>query len=327
MSDAVPVLSFDAIVDRLLKLEKPYFGNYPAMYSSWFGGIVTEPSLMLVPIDDHLVHRGDGVFEAFKCIGWNVYGLDRHLDRMEKSARGAFLSIPLERPQLVRTILETIRVGNRADCVVRVFLSRGPGGFSINPYESWASQLYIVITTLAVPPREKYEAGVTLKSSKIPMKKAYFANMKNCNYLPNVLMKKEAEDAGVDYTVSLDDEGFLGEGATENVGIITKSREFVVPRFSKVLRGVTITRVMELAAALVAKGDLTGIGERDISPEDAYNAAELMVFGTSFDILPVVAYDERTIGDGKPGPIFRKLLALVREDIAASPEMLTPVRG
>jgi branched-subunit amino acid aminotransferase/4-amino-4-deoxychorismate lyase len=327
MADSIPVLSFNAIVDRLHNLKKPYFGHYLAMYSSWYGGIVTEPSLMMVPIDDHLVHRGDGIFEAFKCIDWKVYGLDRHLDRLERSACGAFLPLPLDRPQLVRTILETITAGNSPNCVIRVFVSRGPGGFSINPYESPESQLYVVITELAMPNQEKYDIGVTLKSSKIPMKKAYFANMKNCNYLPNVLMKKEAEDAGVDYTVSLDDQGFLGEGATENVGIINKKREFIVPRFSKVLKGVTITRVMELAAALVAKGDLEGIREGDISPEEAYNAAEVMVFGTSFDVLPVVNYDGRIIGDGKPGPIFKKLLALIREDIRRSPEMLTAVMG
>jgi len=327
MSEEIRNLSFDEVVDRLIAMKQPHHKNYLAMYSSWYGGIITDPALMMVPIDDHLVHRGDGIFEAFKCVGWNVYALDLHLDRMARSAEGSFLSSPMSREQLKETILATIRAANVPDCFVRLFLSRGPGGFSTNPYECCASQVYIVVAALQLPGKEKYERGVSLESSRIPIKRAYFASIKSCNYLPNVLMKKEAEDAGVDYTISIDEQGFLGEGATENFGIITKEREFLVPRFGKILRGITITRMMELAQTLVAAGDLTRVGEADITPGQAYEAAEIMTFGTSFDVLAVVSYDGRKIGGGQPGPFYEKFLALFREDVRSCPQMLTSVRG
>jgi branched-chain amino acid aminotransferase len=322
----IEMLSFDAVIDRLLSQKLDYQQNYLAMYSSWYGGIIADPALMMVPIDDHLVHRGDGVFEACKCVAGNIYALDRHLDRLERSVAVSDLAWPMSRGQLVDAILATARVADGADCIIRLFISRGPGGFSTSPSECLASQLYIVVTTLKRPPREKYEQGVTLKSSRIPIKKAYFANVKSCNYLPNVLMKKEAEDAGVDYTVSLDEGEFLGEGPTENIGIVTAAGELLVPRFDRILRGITVTRSLELARQLAASKILTAIGEADITPGQAYTASEAMMFGTTFDILPVVRYDDRPIGDGRPGPVFKALLQLIEKDQRECSDMLTRVK-
>lgn len=327
MSEYVQTLSFDAVMDRLIALREAYHEDYLAMYSSWFGGIIREPALMMVPVDDHLVHRGDGIFEAFKCVEWNIYALQRHLERLERSAKGSGLKLPMNHSQLVETILATVRTANVPDCLIRMFVSRGPGGFSTNPYECPASQLYVIVTALKRPAKEKYDLGVTLKSSRIPIKKAYFANMKSCNYLPNVLMRKEAEDAGVDYTVSIDEQNFLGEGPTENIGIITKEREFLVPRFDRILRGITITRMIELAQTLVPSGFLTRVGEADITREQAYEAAEIMMFGTTFDALPVVNYDGMTIGTGRPGPVFHKFTELLEKDMRSRAEMLTAVKG
>lgn len=325
MTVSPPTLSFDQVVDRLVSLNKSWHENYLAMYSSWLGGIVKEPALMMVPLDDHLVHRGDGVFEAFKCVDGNVYGLGRHLDRMERSARTSGLSFPVDRSRLEGIILQTIRAAAVPDCLIRVYLSRGPGGFSTNPYECPESQLYIMVTTLSVPPQEKYSDGVRLVTSLVPMKRDYFANIKSCNYLPNVLMTKEARDKGVEFTVSLDEKGFLGEGATENVGIITREREFLVPRFDRILKGVTVSRMLELAGQLAAKGGLNDAREADISREDAYRAHEMMVFGTTFDILPVVTFDDRPIGNGKPGQFFENFLALLRQDMSNGSGMVTRV--
>lgn len=322
----IDTLSFDAVIDRLLSQKLDYQQNYLAMYSSWYGGIITDPALMMVPIDDHLVHRGDGVFEACKCVAGNIYALDRHLDRLERSVAAAGLAWPMSRGQLVEVIIATARVADAADCLIRLFISRGPGGFSTSPRECLASQLYVVVTTLKKPPREKYEQGVSLKSSRIPIKKAYFANVKSCNYLPNVLMKKEAEDAGVDYTVSLDEGKFLGEGPTENIGIVSVGGDFLVPRFDRILRGITITRALELARQLAAENVLTAIGEADITPGQAYAASEIMMFGTTFDILPVVRYDDRPIGSGRPGPVFKALLQLIEKDQRECSAMLTRVK-
>ncbi len=317
------ILTFDRIVDRLISLARPWFSNYLAMYSSWYGGIVVDPALMMVPLDDHLVHRGDGVFEAFLCRDWNIYMLDRHLARLDLSASALGLDIPEDRARLLEIIRDTIRAGNSGTCLVRLFASRGPGGFSANPYESAETQLYVIATAFQPLPPEKYEKGVRLATSTIPAK-TDFATIKSCNYLLNVLMKKEARDAGADYPVSVDENGFLAEGATENIGIVTRDGRFLIPRFRRILRGITVTRAVELAETLLGR-EITGIAEADITREQAFEAAEMLVMGTSIHVLPVVEYDGKKIGNGRPGPVFRRLLDLFSRDETKNTEVLTAV--
>ncbi|MFP3870427.1 MAG: aminotransferase class IV [Syntrophobacteria bacterium] len=304
---------------------KPYHEDYLALYSSVLGGVVTHPFLMAIPFDDHMVHRGDGIFEVFKCVNGSVYNLQAHLERLERSARAVFLRLPGRLGEITRLVTETIRIAGRHDCLVRLFVSRGPGGFTTNPYECPASQLYIMVCRLSPPPQEKYERGVTVKSSSIPIKSSYFANIKSCNYLPNVLMKKEAVDAGVDFTVSIDEDGFLGEGSTENIGVVTSELKLKLPRFSRILRGTTVTRAVELAESLVEEGKLQEVVFEDISIKEACTSAEILFFGTTFDILAAVQFDGHPIGAGHPGPIYHELRKRILWDIRENAAMQTPV--
>ncbi len=104
-----------------------------ALYSTAWGGIVTDPRLMQIPLDDHMVHRGDAVFEAFRCIAGAFYNLDAHLNRLQESAAEIRLRPPLPRARLLAALRAAVRAGGRRNCVVRVFFSRGPGSFSVNP--------------------------------------------------------------------------------------------------------------------------------------------------------------------------------------------------
>ena len=306
-------------------LVKPYHQNYLAMYSSILGGVVTDPFLMAVPVDDHMVHRGDGIFEAFKCVNGNIYNLRAHLERLERSARAVHLTLPASLEQITDLVIGTIRISGAQDCLIRLFVSRGPGGFTTNPYECPSSQIYIVACNPSVYPKEQSTEGVSIKSSSIPVKKSYFANIKSCNYLPNVLMKKEAVDAGVQYTISIDENGFLGEGSTENIGLVTPNRTLKFPRFARILKGTTVTRVAELAESLVADGKLEQVIFEDITLNEAYSGAEILLFGTTFDILPAVVFDGHSIGSGRPGEIYQLLHELLMMDIESNSALLTPV--
>jgi len=304
---------------------KPYHQNYLAMYSSVLGGVVTDPFLMTIPVDDHMVHRGDGIFEAFKCVNGNIYNLTAHLERLERSARAVYLTLPASLEHITDLVIGTIRIAGTRDCLIRLFVSRGPGGFTTNPYECPSSQIYIVACNPSVYPEEQSTEGVFIKSSSIPVKKSYFATIKSCNYLPNVLMKKEAVDAGVQYTVSIDENGFLGEGSTENIGLVTPDRTLKFPRFARILKGTTVTRVAELAESLVANGKLEQVVFEDITLNEAYSGAEILLFGTTFDILAAVIFDGHAIGSGRPGDIYQLLLELLTRDIENNSALHTPV--
>jgi branched-chain amino acid aminotransferase len=206
-------------------------------------------------------------------------------------------------------------LGGVEDYVVRLTVSRGPGSFAVNPYDCQGPQLYLLTIRLKRPPAETYERGVRLATAPFPAKTA-FAGIKTCDYLHNVLAKKSALDAGADYVVSFDAEGFLTEGATENVAVVTTSGELLVPPFERILKGVTLTRVMDLAGALVADGTLKAVVNRDLRRSDLpAAAAEVFLTSTSFDILGVTSWDGRPVGDGRVGPVTRALTALIDREI------------
>lgn len=317
-------LDFEQALAKLRARSFAHAAGYKAMYSSWLGGIVTDPALMFVPVDDHIVHRGDGVFEAIKFVDGKVYGLKRHLLRLENSAHQIGLKKDWTVDSLTQLILETSRASGVTDGLIRLYCSRGPGGFTTNPYESIGDQVYIVVTQLKNPPNEKYEKGLTVKASQVPAKETFWANIKSCNYLPNVLMKKESVDWGVDFTISVDDSGYIAESSTENCAIISSDGEFLVPSFSRTLRGITISRMMELAQPMIASGVLKGIREAQYKIEDILSAREMMMLGTTMDVLPVVRFENKSIGSGEPGPIYREFLRLLRADVDGNePEMIT----
>lgn len=305
-------------------LRRPYHAGYYAMYSSVFDGIVTDPVLMMLPIDDHMVHRGDGVFEALKAVNGRLYNLSAHLDRLLSSARGLALPMPAAFSRIEGIVVGTVQAGKRPDVMVRIFVSRGPGGFGVNPYECPASQLYVVASALGTPFMQVHPEGARVQTSRVQAKSAAMANIKNCNYAPNVLMKKEAVDAGVDFSVGFDENGCLTEGATENMGIVSRDNRLLFPKLDRILAGTTMLRIMALAEELVAGGTLAAVGFADISRQDILAAREFLIAGTTINVAAAVAFDAHVIGDGRPGPVYRLLSARLERDLRENTRLLTP---
>lgn len=305
--------------------EKPWQKNYLVMYSSQWRAFTADPELMLIPIDDHLVHRGDGVFDVMRCVGGKIYQLEEHLARLDRSAKAISLSAPEEYGRIRELIRILVRKGGHRECLIRVILSRGPGSFTTNPFDCPESHLYINVIRFKALPENYYRDGISIITSRIPIKKSFFATIKSCNYLPNVLMKMEAVQAGYGYSVGLDENGFLAEGSTENLGVVNAEGILKFPGFETTLSGITEKRVYELAHQLVGEGLLTDVRYGQISTDEAYHSREVFLTGTSLNILPVVEYDGRKIGDGSPGPAFARLSELLRLDMHENKALLTPV--
>lgn len=302
-----------------------YHADYYAMYSSWWNGITTEPNLMVVPVDDHMVHRGDGLFETFKCVDGAVYNLEAHLARLENGAKAIALQMPWSRGDIRRIIGEVLKAGGRRDALIRIFVSRGPGGHSANPYECPEPLLMVLAIRLPPPFMASHPDGARVGVSAVPNKEGMFAQVKSVNYLPNVLMKKQAVDAGVDFMLGFDKDGHMTELPTENFGIVTTERVLKVPRPDHILAGTTMGRVLALARDhLVPAGVLAGVEEADVPRAELETAAEMLVFGTSPHVTAVTEFAGRPVGDGKPGPVWRELSRLFEADLK-NPAMLTPV--
>jgi branched-subunit amino acid aminotransferase/4-amino-4-deoxychorismate lyase len=289
--------------------------NYYAMFSSLWNGIVTDPVLMSVPVDDHLVHRGDGVFETLKCVRGKIYLGREHVARLFASAQKIGLKSSFTQDEIIDVMRQVIRAGKRNDCLVRVLLSRGPGSFGVNPYDCPKAGLYVIAHKLTPSFMDAHPEGARCASSAIPVKPGFFATSKTCNYLPNALMKKEAVDKGVDFTISFDERDKIAEGATENLGLLNPRGELLVPNMDRILSGTTMLRVMELAKPLVARGTLARIAHADLGRDDLLTASEAFIFGTTPDVTAVVSFDGQLIGSGNPGPVARELNDLLHRDI------------
>ncbi len=284
------------------------------MYSTYWQGYIDDPRLMLIPMEDHLVHRGDGVFEAFKIVNGKIYLLKEHLDRLEFSSRSLHLEWPMSRQEVEKTLKEMIEIKKITLGGMRIFLSRGIGHYSANPYDAPKTHFHFVLLNSKMPAAEKYETGVSLGKSKIAPKPSPWANIKSCNYLPNVMMKREAVDRKMDFTIAFDESNYITECSTENLIILDQNNILCRPKLNQILSGTTMMRVFELAKKLQSAGDIAAIVERDISENDLLQAKELMIVGTTWDVLPITKYEEQQISQGKVGAVAKKMLELLRQD-------------
>lgn len=314
-----PILSAEDVVKALGQGSHSGRQKYRAMFSTWWGGILRDPNFMMVPVDDHMVHRGDAVFEAMKCVDRKIFALDQHLERLVRSAQCLSLNLPMALNEIRQVAIETTRVSEADSCLLRLFVSRGPGGFTANPYECIGSQLYLIITDFQPVSNRSYEEGVSVMLSQLACKDGFYATVKSCNYLTNVLMKKESVDRGVSFTVGRDSRGYLTESATENFAIVSKTNELWLPSFEHTLRGITATRVMELGKILIERGVLSDIKNHDIAIDDVRNCREAMMLGTTLDVLPVTQFEGERIGSGTVGEISKALHDLLRQDMCDGP--------
>ncbi|NQZ01308.1 MAG: aminotransferase class IV [Bdellovibrionales bacterium] len=288
--------------------------NYFAMYSSWLKGVTTDSRFMLLPIDDHIVHRGDAVFEAFRIHAGAIYDMKAHLDRLQASAKAIELPLPGSIEQIAHIIEETAKIAHQPQATVRLYVSRGPGGFTANPYETLGSGLYVVITPFAPLPEELYENGGKAGFAKTKMKESPWSAIKSCNYLQNVMMKKEAKDRGLDFTLSVSDEGYLGEGATENFAVII-GESLIAPPFDITLKGTTLRRVLDLAEKHKSELGLKEVTQRHVLKDELADFSEAFFIGTTVEVTPIVKLENSTIGDGKVGSRARGLRKLLQQDM------------
>ena len=320
-----PVFTSDEALTRLRQAVHAKASGFYAMYSSHLGGIVTDPALMVLPLDDHMVHRGHAVFDTAMIVSGKLYQLDAHLERFLRSAELARIPLPFAPPQLRQIIIETAAASGKRDAAVRYWLSAGPGGFGLSSAECVSSSFYVMIFRELSYAESYYTRGMKVITSAVPIKPPLFARIKSNNYLPNVLVVLEARDQGADNGIFIDERGLIGESSNMNVAFVTRDGVLRHPPFDAILSGITVQRLLHLARRLVAQGDLRDIVVADIAVTEGRAAAEMMLVGSSIKVAPVVEWDGQPIGDGKPGPIARKLLDMWRQDTLTAVDQLIPV--
>lgn len=321
---SLKVLSKDEIFAGKPKWREPGRSEYLAMYSSVFDGVITDPALMVIPIDDHIINRGDGIFEYFPVHNGYGYCFEDHMVRLQKSAEIVSLDLPFDIDTIRQITLETVAIGGAQCCGVRLFVSRGMGDFSCDPTTPEKSILYIIV--MKEPPLPTTPpAGVTAITTHVPSKPGFYAQVKTTCYLLNALVDLEAHRNNVRYGVWYDQDGHLAESSIDSVAIVSQDKIFKYPRFEHILKSTGLIRAAQLAEELVKSGELNGVCQTDITQHEVYESSEIFILGSG-DILPVLKYDGRTVGTGKPGPVYHRLWELLTKDRLEGPsEVRTPV--
>jgi 4-amino-4-deoxychorismate lyase len=318
----IPLLTETAALAELRTLRSRQPVEYAAFYSSQLKGIVTDAALMVLPFDDHIVHRGHGIFDTAAIVNGKIYDLDAHLDRFLRSAERSKLRLSCARDEMRDIIIQTTAASGRRDGSIRYWLSSGPGSLELTPAKGADPGFFVMIFGGLSYPARWYTDGLRVMTTTYPIKAPLYAITKATNYLPNVLMQMEAKEKGFDNGVFIDDDGNVGESSNMNVAFITRQGVFVHPKFDHILAGCTSLRLLELARAHQDRAMVSGVEVRDISAAEARASREMLLLGSSIKVAPVIQWDDQTVGDGKPGPVSKALLQLLEEDMRSSDRLI-----
>lgn len=291
-----------------------------AMYSSLVDGIVVDPELMSVPIDDHALVRGHAIFDTATLAKGRVYRLSIHLDRLFASAKDARLRLPFgpseeeNRRRITDIVCRTCVASGCRDGGIRYYLSAGPGNFGITS-DGCEPAFYCVVLASAIPGLDLRAIDeVTVRS--VPMKPPLLARVKSNNYMLNSLTAMAAQDRGGRFGILLREDLTVAEGCIVNCALVTADRALVTPAFGDILSGTTVRKAMQLAERhLVKDGGLLREVRQEVVPlATLQSAVEVMLLGGDTHLLPVKTLDGKQVGDGKAGPVATELYRLLVED-------------
>src|SRR5438093_778887 len=263
-----------------------------------------------VSVFDHGLLYGDGIFEGIRFYNGRVFRLEEHLTRLWDSARSICLEIPMTMRDMTEAVLETIRQNHLRDGYIRLLVTRGIGNLGLNPMQCKCPSVIIIAATIALYRQDVYRKGLAIVTCATRRSNPAALNpaVKSLNYLNNVMARIEANLAGADEALMLNDAGNVAECTADNVFIVKHGQIFTPPVASVALRGITRSVVFEIAAELGVKARDT-----DITRHDVFVADECFLTGTAAEIVPVVKADGRSIGNGKPGPVTARIIARFRQ--------------
>src|SRR3984893_548247 len=272
---------------------------------------------LIVNINGQLVHRdkagvspfdsavqgGDAVWEGLRLYNERIFKLHEHLDRLERSARALSIVDLPPREKIIEELKRTVAANKMRDGVhIRLTLTRGIKITSgMDPRLNQSGATLIILAEHKAPVYAK--TGLVLITSKIRRSppEVLDAKIHHANLLNSILAKIEANDAGADDALMLDTNGFVAETNATNVFIVRKG-DLATSRTVACPEGITRATVMEICAA-----EKIRCVEADLSPVDVYGADEMFCTGTMGELAGVTKIDNRIVGDGKVGPMTKRL--------------------
>jgi len=261
---------------------------------------------------DSAVQGGDAVWEGLRLYRGRIFKLQEHLDRLHRSATAlSFAEIP-PREKIIEEIKRTLAANKMQDGVhIRLTLTRGVKITSgMDPRLNQSGSTLIILAEHKAPVYTK--TGLTLITSRFrrPSPEILDCKIHHANLLNSILAKIEANNAGADDALMLDTRGFVAETNATHVFIVRKG-DLATSRVVACPEGITRATLIEICAA----EEIRCI-EMDVSPVDVYGADEIFCTGTMGELAGVIKIDNRIIGDGKVGPMTKRLSELFAQRTA-----------
>jgi branched-chain amino acid aminotransferase len=285
---------------------------------AWIDGSIVDAELARVPVTDHGLLYGDGIFEGIRVFGGRVFRLDDHLARFAACTKAIGLTLPGGLSRVREIVLETVRAHGEPEAYIRLLATRGEGTLGLDPTTCPRPRLICLVGQVAVYPEEKLRRGIDLVTVSLrrPPADVLDPRVKSLNYLNNVLAKLEARQRGADEALLLNLAGMVAETAVANVFVVRGGELATPPGSDGALEGITRATLLELAVGLGIPARQRSLGRFDL-----FAAAEVFVSGSGAGIVPVRSLDGREVGGGRPGPVCAKLRAAFAD---AAPSLGTP---
>ena len=276
------------------------------------GQLVPHSKAKLSPFDHGFLY-GYGLFETMRAYNGHIFRLDRHLARLRRSAQSLGLAhnvIASEAKQSLETAcMETLEANKLKDARLRLTISAGEGDMTPDPGTCSSPTVLVTAQNLVPLPREKYESGFKAALSSLRRNsQSPLSRVKSTCYMENILARMEARAAGCDEAILLNERGYLAEGSTANIFLVSKG-ELVTPSLeSGVLPGITREAVLEIAQASNIK-----TAERQVELKELTEAEESFTTNSILELMPLTCFDGKPIGSGKAGQLTKKLMAAYKE--------------
>jgi branched-chain amino acid aminotransferase len=259
----------------------------------------------------HSLHYGLAVFEGLRAYdtkkGAAIFRLKEHIDRLFASAHIYMMKIPFSKKELMEACLNVVKENNLSSCYIRPIAFYGSEKMGVSPKGATVHVAIAAWPWGAYLGAEGIEKGIRVKTSSFSR---HHVNVTMCRakysgtYANSILANQEAIDHGYDEALLLDVDGFVAEGAGENLFIV-KNNTIYEPELTSALMGITRDTILTLAANLGLN-----VKSKRLTRDDVYTADEAFFTGTAAEVTPIRELDNRVIGAGQRGPVTEKLQTL-----------------
>ena len=278
----------------------------------WYNGSVSPIEEAKVPAADHAHLYGDGLFEGIRIYHGKVFKLDEHLDRFYFGCRFLNFKMTIDQPTLRATILDVAKQAGIESGYIRLNVTRGTA-LGLDPRAVKGDpNVMIMISTLALYGPEMYETGLNVITTSYRVAPPDTLDQRlKCigRYAYHILAKEEANRAGAGEGLMLNQEGYVAECTGDNIFTIKNGKIRTPHPSAGILQGITRDTVI-----MLARKNGIEVSEETLTRYDLIESDECFLTGTAAEVIPMVSLDQRLIGDGKPGPITKKIIELFRAE-------------